>query len=160
MKAMLIRGVTVAVIAARAMLVLLGFTLVAGCAARQQTLEMPPPGAPAPQIGYPGGPPPQGGYPGGPPPQMGMPPGAAPMGMPGGPPPQVVEQVAERVIAHYQTSSCQTLAQERSHPNAQRAEMVQRAAQVLRDDAQVRMQFLNRVAAPVANKLFECGLIP
>ncbi|HVO24067.1 MAG TPA: hypothetical protein VMW56_10605 [Candidatus Margulisiibacteriota bacterium] len=144
---------------------LFGLTLLGGCAARQQPMEMPPPGAPEQQMGaYPGAPPqpmgaypgvpsqPMGAYPGGAPPQMGMP--------PGGPPPQVVEQVAERVIAHYQTSSCQTLAQERSHPSAQRAEMVQRAAQVLREDPQVRMEFLNRVAAPVANKLFECGLIP
>ena len=155
-----------------ALTALVGFTLLGGCAARQQPMEMPPPSAP-PQMGYPGGPPPQVGYPGGPPPQMGYP-GGAPqqMGMPpGGPPPQmgmppaapspqVVELVAQRVIAHYQTSSCQTLAQERGHPSAQRAEMVQRAAQVLRDDPQVRMEFLNRVAAPVANKLFECGLIP
>jgi hypothetical protein len=151
---------------------LFGFTLLGGCAARQETMEMPPPSAPPPQMGYPGGPPPQTGYPGGPPPQMGPPPGAPPMGMPpggpppqmgmpsAGPPPQVVELVARRVIAHYQTSSCQTLAQERNHPSPQRAEMEQRAMQVLRDDPQARMQFLNLVAAPVANKLFECGLIP
>ncbi len=164
---------------------LFGLTLLGGCAARQQPMEMPPPGTPEQQMGaYPGAPPqpmgaypgvppqPMGAYPGGASPQMGMPPAAPPMGMPpggpppqmgmppGGPPPQVVELVAERVVTHYQTSSCETLAQERSHPNAQRAEIVQHAAQVLRDDPQVRMEFLNRVAAPVANKLFECGLIP
>ena len=72
-----------------------------------------------------------------------------------------MEVVANRVIQHYQTASCQTLARERSQPpTGQRAEMVQRAMQVLRDDPQLRTEFLNRVAAPVANKLFECGLIP
>ena len=159
-----------------------GLVLLGGCAPKQEPFGMPPPGAPEQQMGaYPGSPPPpmaeyqgappqpMGGYPGasqpmgaypGAPQPMGGYPGAPP-GMPAaGPSPQVVELVAERVIAHYQTSSCQTLAQERRHPNAQRAEMVQRAAQVLRDDPQVRMEFLNRVAAPVANKLFECGLIP
>jgi hypothetical protein len=139
---------------------LFGFTLLGGCAARQETMEMPPPSAPPPQMGYPGGPPPQTGYPGGPPPQMGPPPGAPPMGMPpGGPPPQMGMPSAGPP-PHYQTSSCQTLAQERNHPSPQRAEMEQRAMQVLRDDPQARMQFLNLVAAPVANKLFECGLIP
>jgi hypothetical protein len=27
-------------------------------------------------------------------------------------------------------------------------------------DPQMRTEFLNRVAAPIANKLFECGMIP
>jgi len=31
---------------------------------------------------------------------------------------------------------------------------------MLRNDPQLRTEFLNRVAAPVANKMFECGLIP
>jgi len=160
-----------------AAIALVGFTLLGGCAARQQPMEMPPPGVPEQQMGaypgappqpmgaYPGAPPqPMGAYPGGPPPPVGVPPGGPPaqMGMPaGGPPPQVVELVAERVIAHYQNSSCETLALERNQPpTGQRAEMEQRAMQVLRDDPQVRTQFLNRVAAPIANKLFECGLIP
>jgi hypothetical protein len=69
--------------------------------------------------------------------------------------------VAQRVIAHYQNSSCETLALERSQPpTGQRAEMEQRATQVLRNDPQARAQFFDLVAAPIANKLFECGLIP
>jgi len=38
--------------------------------------------------------------------------------------------------------------------------MKQRVLQVLREDPQLRTQFLDRVAAPIANKLFECDLIP
>jgi hypothetical protein len=84
------------------------------------------------------------------------------MGMP---PPQesypLMEQVAQRVIQHYQTASCQALEQERSQPPpVQKAQMEQRAMQVLRNDPQMRTEFLNRVAAPIANKLFECGMIP
>jgi hypothetical protein len=38
--------------------------------------------------------------------------------------------------------------------------MEQRAVEVLRNDPQMRTVFLNQVAAPIANKLFECGMIP
>jgi hypothetical protein len=38
--------------------------------------------------------------------------------------------------------------------------MEQRALQILRNDPQMRTEFLNRVAGPVANKLFACGMIP
>jgi len=129
---------------ALAAVALLGAALLGGCATQQETMQMPPPGGPQPQMGMP---------PGGPPPQMGM------------PPPQesypLMEQVAQRVIQHYQTSSCQALELERSQPpTVQKAQMEQRAMQVLQNDPQMRMEFLNRVAAPIANKLFECGMIP
>jgi hypothetical protein len=38
--------------------------------------------------------------------------------------------------------------------------MEQRAVQALRNDPQMRTAFINQVAAPIANKLFECGMIP
>ena len=73
----------------------------------------------------------------------------------------IMEQVAQKVIQKYQTASCQQLAQQKSQPSTgQRAQMEQRAIQLLRNDPQMRTEFLNRVAAPIANKLFECGLIP
>jgi len=130
---------------ALAAVALLGAALLGGCAAQQETMQTPPPGGPPPQMGMP--------PPGGPPPQMGM------------PPPQesypLMEQVAQRVIQHYQTSSCQALEQERSQPpTVQKAQMEQRAMQVLQNDPQMRMEFLNRVAAPIANKLLECDMIP
>jgi hypothetical protein len=135
---------------ALAVVALLGAALLGGCAAKQETMQMPPPGGPPAQTGTP--------PPGGPPAQMGMPP-------PGGPPPQesypIMEQVAQRVIAHYQTSSCQALAQQKSQPpTGQQAQMEQRAMQILWNDPQMRTAFLNRVAAPIANKLFECDMIP
>jgi hypothetical protein len=73
----------------------------------------------------------------------------------------IMERVAQKVIEKYQTSSCQQLAQQKKQPpTGQKAQMEQRAIQLLRDDPQMRTAFLNRVAAPIANKLFECGLIP
>jgi hypothetical protein len=73
----------------------------------------------------------------------------------------LMEMIAKKVIEKYQTSSCQELAQQKSHPpTGQQAQMEQRAVQALRNDPQMRTQFINRVAAPIANKLFECGMIP
>ena len=73
----------------------------------------------------------------------------------------IMEKIAQKVIEKYQTSSCQQLAQQKSQPpSGQKAQMEQRAIQTLRNDPQMRTEFLNRVAAPIANKLFECGMIP
>jgi hypothetical protein len=73
----------------------------------------------------------------------------------------IMEKIAEKVIQKYQTSSCQQLAQQKSQPpKGQQAQMEQRALQALRNDPQMRTAFINRVAAPIANKLFECGMIP
>ena len=73
----------------------------------------------------------------------------------------IMEKVVQKVVQKYQTSSCQQLAQEKSHPpTGQKAEMEQRAVEILRNDPQMRTAFINQVAAPIANKLFECGMIP
>ena len=73
----------------------------------------------------------------------------------------VMEKMAQKVVEKYQTSSCQQLAQEKSQPpTGKKAQTADRAVQMLRNDPQMRTEFLNRVAAPIANKLFECGLIP
>lgn len=73
----------------------------------------------------------------------------------------IMEKVAQKVIQKYQTSSCQQLAQEKSQPpSGQKVEMEQRAIQALRNDPQMRTAFINQVAAPIANRLFECGMIP
>jgi hypothetical protein len=73
----------------------------------------------------------------------------------------LLDRLAERVVQKYQTSSCQQLAQQRQQrPTGQRAEIEARAVRMLHEDPQMRQEFINRVAAPIANKLFECGLIP
>jgi hypothetical protein len=73
----------------------------------------------------------------------------------------MMDRVADKVVQKYQTASCQQLAAERGHPRSgRREEIEQRVVRLLHEDAQMREAFLNRVAAPIANKLFECGLIP
>jgi hypothetical protein len=69
----------------------------------------------------------------------------------------IMEQVAQHVIEKYQSSSCEQLASKRGRPPAP-AE--QRVVQLMRNDPAMRAAFIDRVAAPIANKLFECHLIP
>ena len=73
----------------------------------------------------------------------------------------MLDQLAGRIVNKYQTSSCQQLAAERAHPRSgQRQGMEERFVRLLHEDPNMRQEFINRVAAPIANKLFECGMIP
>ena len=73
----------------------------------------------------------------------------------------IMEKVAQKVIQKYQTSSCQELAMQKAHPPTGKiAAMEARAIEILRSDPQMRAEFINRVAPAIANKLFECGMIP
>jgi hypothetical protein len=69
----------------------------------------------------------------------------------------LLDRVANKVVQKYQNSSCEQLWQERGQPKSQRE---QEAVNFLRSDPQMRAAFIDRVAAPIANKLFECGMIP
>jgi hypothetical protein len=69
----------------------------------------------------------------------------------------LIDRLANRVIEKYQNSSCQQLAYQRHEP---KSPMEEQAIQNLRSDPQMSQLFINKVAAPIANKLFECGLIP
>ena len=69
----------------------------------------------------------------------------------------LLDQLANKVIQKYQTSSCQQLAQQKQEPPT--PEKV-KAVQFLKSDPQLRTAFINKIAGPVANKLFECGFIP
>ncbi len=73
----------------------------------------------------------------------------------------IVDKIAQKVIEKYETSSCQELAMKKAHPpSGKKAAIEARAIEVLRADPQMREEFINRVAPPIANKLFECGMIP
>jgi alpha-beta hydrolase superfamily lysophospholipase len=69
--------------------------------------------------------------------------------------------VADKLVQRYQQSSCEQLWQERAakhgHPKSPRE---QQAVQLLQGDPQMRAAFIARVAAPIADKMFECGMIP
>lgn len=73
----------------------------------------------------------------------------------------MMEKVAQKVIEKYQKSSCEDLkAQKAQPPDPQQAAMKQKVVGVLKNDPKMREQFLNKVAGPIANKLFECGMVP
>jgi hypothetical protein len=73
----------------------------------------------------------------------------------------LLDKIAQRVVEKYQNSSCQQLAAERGQrPTGRKTEEEQRVLEVLHSDPSMRNEFMNRVAAPIANKLFECGMIP
>src|SRR5262245_20857268 len=72
----------------------------------------------------------------------------------------MVDMIANKIVQKYQTATCEQLWQERSQGRPAKSPQEQHAIQMLQSDAQARAEFINRVAAPVANKLFECGMIP
>jgi hypothetical protein len=73
----------------------------------------------------------------------------------------VMDKVAQKVVDKYQTSSCEDLkAQKEQPPDPKQAAMKQKVVGMLKNDPKMREQFLNKVAAPIANKMFECGMIP
>ena len=71
----------------------------------------------------------------------------------------VMDAIANKVIQKYQQSSCEELWQKKNEPKS-KSPQEEKVTELLRTDAQLRTEFLNKVAAPIANKMFECRLIP
>jgi len=71
----------------------------------------------------------------------------------------VLDAVANKVIAKYQGSSCEQLWQKKAAKTPPSPEE-QKVIALLKSDPQMQQAFINKVAAPIANKMFECGLIP
>ena len=73
----------------------------------------------------------------------------------------ILDQIAQRVIQKYQQSTCEQLWEQRAQKDKTAPPpMEQEAIQMLKGDPQMRQAFINKVAAPIANKMFECGMIP
>lgn len=71
----------------------------------------------------------------------------------------IMDKIADKVIQKYQTSTCEQLWQKKSQKAPPSAEE-QKAIQMLKGDPQMRQAFINKIAAPIANKMFDCGMIP
>ena len=69
----------------------------------------------------------------------------------------LMDMVADRVIQKYRQATCEQLWEKRGKP---KGEEEKNLMQLLRDDPQMRAAFLNKVSGPIANKMFECGMIP
>jgi hypothetical protein len=61
-----------------------------------------------------------------------------------------LDAIANKVIQKYQQSTCEQLLEQKE----------QEVVQMLRSDPQRRAAFIDKIAAPIANKMFECGMIP
>jgi hypothetical protein len=70
---------------------------------------------------------------------------------------RILDMVANKVVTKYQNASCEQLWQQKGQPKSPEE---QKAVQFLHNDPQARTAFINQVAAPIANKMFECGMIP
>ncbi|MGB9245284.1 MAG: hypothetical protein WA718_05065 [Terriglobales bacterium] len=71
----------------------------------------------------------------------------------------IMDKVAAKIIAKYQSSTCNDLYQQKSQkapPSAEEKKVVE----FLHNDPKMRAAFIDKIAAPIANKLFECGMIP
>ena len=71
----------------------------------------------------------------------------------------ILDAVANKVIQKYETSTCEQLWVKKSQNNPP-SPQEQKILDFLHNDPQMRSVFINKVAAPIANKMFECGMIP
>ena len=69
----------------------------------------------------------------------------------------MLDNVANKVVQKYQGMTCEQLWAQKSQP---KSEQEQRVIGLLKSDPAMRTEFMNRVAGPITNKMFECGMIP
>jgi hypothetical protein len=69
----------------------------------------------------------------------------------------LMNMVADRVIQKYQSSSCEQLWVQKQQPKSAEE---QRLLGLLQSDPRLRTAFMNKVAGPIANKMFDCGMLP
>jgi len=71
----------------------------------------------------------------------------------------ILDKLADKIIQKYQNASCQDLQAKKAAKTPPTPEE-QKAIEFLKNDQQSRTYFINKIAPPIANKLFDCGLIP
>jgi hypothetical protein len=69
----------------------------------------------------------------------------------------IVDMVANNVVEKYQLATCQQLWEEKGKPKTPQQ---QEQLQMLRSNPQIRTYFIDKIAGPVVNKMFECGMLP
>jgi hypothetical protein len=69
----------------------------------------------------------------------------------------MLDNVANKVVQKYQGMTCEQLWTQKSQPKSAEE---QRVMGLLKSDPAMRTEFLNRVAGPIVNKMFDCGMIP
>jgi hypothetical protein len=69
----------------------------------------------------------------------------------------LLDFAADKVLKKFQAATCDDLKAMKAEPPSEKERM---AIDFLRNDQQARKAFIDKIAAPVLNKMFECGLIP
>ena len=69
----------------------------------------------------------------------------------------LLDAAADKVIKKYQAATCDQLKEQRVNPPSVKDKI---ALDFLRDDPKARVAFVDQIAAPVLNKMFECNMIP
>ena len=82
-------------------------------------------------------------------------------------PDALLDIAANLVIKKYQSTSCAELAKMKPQANRSastagtpEAVIQGKAIEMLRNNPEMRKKFINRVAGPIANKMFDCKVIP
>ena len=68
-----------------------------------------------------------------------------------------MDKIADKIIAKYRQSSCEELSQKKAEKAPSSAEE-KKMIQLLKGDPQMRQAFINKIATPIANKMFDSGL--
>jgi hypothetical protein len=69
----------------------------------------------------------------------------------------LLDAAADKAIQKFQGSTCEQLKAQKDEP---KSDQQKQAIDFLRNDAQARGTFIGKIAPPILNKMFECGLIP
>lgn len=69
----------------------------------------------------------------------------------------ILDTIADKVVQKYEHATCEELWEKKREPKLPGEREI---VEMLRGDRQMRTVFIDRIAAPIANKMFECGMIP
>ena len=69
----------------------------------------------------------------------------------------LVDEAADKVIKKYEVASCDQLKALKAEPPSEKEKI---AMDLLKADPKARVAFVDKIAAPVLNKMFECSMIP
>jgi hypothetical protein len=70
---------------------------------------------------------------------------------------RVLDMAADEVTQKFKTATCEELKAKKDEPPTM---MKKVALSMLRDDPEARTAFIDKIAAPVLNKMVECGMAP
>jgi hypothetical protein len=69
----------------------------------------------------------------------------------------LVDAAADKVIKKFEAATCDQLKAQKNDPPSDKEKI---ALDLLREDPKARVAFVDKIAAPVLNKMFECSMIP